>query len=91
MDILYNSGEPKNPFLPKKPLYILILIISDTGFCEIGFSLHFFIDAFFLLLMHFSLTDFLSYFFLHFFDLLSLIPFILLFSLFVIKYNLPAE
>lgn len=46
MDILYNSEEPKNPFLPKKPLYILILIISDTGFCEIGFSLHFFIDAF---------------------------------------------
>ena len=46
MNILYNSGEPKKPFVPKKPLYILILIISDTGFCEIGFSLHFFIDAF---------------------------------------------
>lgn len=42
MDILYNSGEPKKLFVPKKPLYILILIISDTGFCEIGFSLHFF-------------------------------------------------
>lgn len=63
MDILYNSGELERPFVPKKPLYILILIISDTDFCEIGFSLHFFIDAFFLLLMHFSLTDFLSYFF----------------------------
>lgn len=42
MDILYNSGEPKKLFVPKKPLYILILIISDTGFCEIGFSLYFF-------------------------------------------------
>ena len=42
MNILYNSGELERPFVPKKPLYILILIISDTGFCEIGFSLHFF-------------------------------------------------
>lgn len=48
MDILYNSGEPKKPFVPKMPLYILILIISDTGFCEIGFSLYFFYLRFFV-------------------------------------------
>lgn len=46
MDILYNSGEPKKPFVPIRPLYIIILIISDTGFCEIGFHCTFFIDAF---------------------------------------------
>ncbi len=62
MNILYNSGESKNPFVPKKALYILILIISDTGaiqaFARSVFHCTFLLTLFCLLLMHFSLTDF---------------------------------
>ena len=32
MNILYNSGESKNPFVPKKPLYNLIIIISNNHY-----------------------------------------------------------